>query len=59
MDGDFFGGQVLVRHVTMSRQKDAQVAGDISMRRVDVGTLARALRRSRPKARRPSRSEES
>ncbi len=43
MDGDFFGGQVLVRHVTMSRQKDAQVAGDISMRRVDVGTLARAL----------------
>jgi len=43
VDGDFFGGQVLVRHVTMSRQRDAQVAGDVSLRRVDLGALSRAL----------------
>jgi translocation and assembly module TamB len=43
IDGELFGGQVAVRHVTLSRQKDAQLTGDLSIRRVDVGTLARAL----------------
>jgi translocation and assembly module TamB len=43
VDGAFFGGQVVVRHVTMSRQKDAQIAGDVSIHRVDLGALARAL----------------
>jgi len=45
LDGELFGGQIAVRHVTISRQKDAQIAGDVSLRRVDVGAVARAVRR--------------
>jgi translocation and assembly module TamB len=43
LDGELFGGEIVVRHVTMSRQKDPQIAGDVSVHRVDLGALARAL----------------
>ncbi len=43
VDGDFFGGQVVLRHVTMSRQKAAQIAGDVSLRRIEIGALTRAF----------------
>jgi len=43
VEGELFGGQVALHHVTMSRQKDAQVTGDVSLARVDVRALARAL----------------
>jgi len=43
LDGELFGGQVVVRHVTMSRQKDAQITGDVSFRQVDVSSIFRAL----------------
>lgn len=44
VDGELFGGQIALKHVTMSRQKDAQLAGDVSLRRLDIGGVARALR---------------
>ena len=43
LDGELFNGQVVVRHFTMSRQKNAQLAGDVSLRRVDMGALARTI----------------
>lgn len=43
LDGELFGGQVKVRHVTISRQKDAQIAGDLSLLKVDLGGIARSL----------------
>jgi translocation and assembly module TamB len=43
LDGDLFGGQVAVQHVTISRQKNAQIAGDIALRRVDISSVARAV----------------
>lgn len=41
LDGDLFGGQVELSHLTMTRQKQAQLAGTIGLRRLDVGTLSR------------------
>jgi translocation and assembly module TamB len=46
VDGDFFGGQVAVKHFAMSRQKASQVTGDVSLRRLDLGAAMRALESS-------------
>jgi translocation and assembly module TamB len=43
VDGDFFGGEVALRHVTVSRQKDAQVAGDVAFTRLDVAAVDRVF----------------
>jgi len=43
LDGELFGGQVAVKHVTISRQKGAQIAGDVTLSRLDVTALARML----------------
>ncbi len=43
IDGDLFGGQLALRRLTLSRQTDAQVMGDVSLRKADVGSFARAL----------------
>ena len=38
--GELFGGQVSLDHVTMSRQRSAQIAGKIALRKVDAAALA-------------------
>ncbi len=43
LTGELFGGAVIVRHLTVSRQADAQIAGDVALRRVDVSSVLRAL----------------
>jgi translocation and assembly module TamB len=43
VDGDLFGGQLVLRHVTVSRQASPQITGDVSMQRADIGALVRAF----------------
>lgn len=50
LDGDLFGGQVELAHVTMTRQKQAQLAGTIGLRRLDVGTLSKIALWEPPRA---------
>lgn len=39
--GDLFGGQVSVRKLHMTRQKQAEITGALSLRKLDLGALAR------------------
>ena len=41
VDGDLFGGQVELAHLKMTRQKQAEIAGTIGLKRLDLGTVAK------------------
>lgn len=43
-DGDLFGDQLHVEHVTMTRQKAAEVAGQVALRRLALAPLVATLR---------------
>ncbi len=48
LSGDFFGGQVLVRHFLMTRQKASRISGDVTLNRLSVGALEQAFDPSAP-----------
>jgi translocation and assembly module TamB len=42
-DGDLFGGQIHLDHVTMTRQRAAQIAGTIGLSQLDVAKVVQAV----------------
>ncbi len=57
LDGELFGGEAVLDHVTITRQRSARVAGKIALRKLDVGALA--LLATPPKAEEDEDQEES
>lgn len=43
VDGDFFGGQVGVRNLQMTRQDDMHVSGTVQLKRADLGAVAHMM----------------